>query len=106
MSNEVVLVAYIEARPGKEDELEAVLKSVQAPTHAEPGCRVYAVHRSAAKPGRFIFIERWANQAALDSHLASSHIQAALSRQNELMSVFEIEILLPMPATTHPAGKI
>jgi quinol monooxygenase YgiN len=38
---EVRVIARAVARKGKEDQLKALLQGMLAPTHAEPGCRLY-----------------------------------------------------------------
>lgn len=39
---------------------------------AEPGCIQFEVFRSALNPARYVLIEHWENQKALDDHLAAS----------------------------------
>ena len=74
----VVLNVHMEAAPGRETDLEHVLRSLVAPTRKEPGCLVYRLHRDPQHAGKFMFYERFASQAALDAHLASPHFQAFL----------------------------
>ena len=57
--SEVVVVAVAQAAPGKQAEAEVLLRSAIAPTHAEEGCITYALHRDAADPTRFVYVERW-----------------------------------------------
>ena len=83
---EIVVVGSLRARPGKEDEAREALGGLVAPTHAEDGCLLYALHQGVADPTRFAFVERWASQEHLDTHLASPHIAAVLARGDELLS--------------------
>ncbi len=39
----------------------------------------YDLYESAAAPGVFVTVERWTDQAALDAHLQSPHVAAALA---------------------------
>jgi quinol monooxygenase YgiN len=68
---EVVVVGSFTARPGNELEAEEAFRALVAPTHAEDGCIIYALHRGVDDPRRLTFIERWASRQALDAHLAS-----------------------------------
>ena len=43
---EVRVIARAVARKGKEDQLKALLQGMLAPTHAEPGCRLYELYES------------------------------------------------------------
>ena len=49
---EVHVIARAVARKGKEDQLKALLQGMLAPTHAEPGCRIYELYESGER-GRF-----------------------------------------------------
>jgi quinol monooxygenase YgiN len=68
----VQVIARAVAPEGKEDELRALLQSMLAPTHLEPGCELYELYVSDAE-GRFYFYEIWESQAALDEHAATPH---------------------------------
>ena len=37
-------------------------------SRAEPGCLRFDVYHSSAEPRRFVLVEHWASQEALDSH--------------------------------------
>ena len=73
---QVTVVAKAKAKPGKEKDLEAALKAVVPPTHAEPGCLRYIVHRGVEDKSLFSVIERWDNMDSLQSHLQTAHVQA------------------------------
>ena len=92
------VVAVIKAKPGKEKEAESMLKGLLAPTHAESGCLLYALHSVGGDPRTFIFIENWASAEALQAHLSSSHIASALARQTELLESLQIMPLEPLVA--------
>ena len=36
----------------------------------EPGCLAHAVHQDAENPARLVFVEQWADRAALSAHFA------------------------------------
>jgi len=74
--SEVTVVVLFAAKPGRGDEAEAAVREVAGPTHAEAGCILYAAHRVTGDPDRLVLIERWADRAALDQHLAAPHLLA------------------------------
>lgn len=49
--------------------LEASLQHVRR-SRTEPGCLSHAVHRDVENDNRLVFLERWADRAALDVHFA------------------------------------
>jgi len=82
--SEVVVVGSFKAQPGKEEEATEAFRRLVAPTHAEPGCILYALHRGVDDPSRLAFVERWASREELDAHLQSDHVADVLERVEEL----------------------
>lgn len=74
--SEVAVVALIVAKPGAEAILLEQLEGIVGPTRSEEGALQYDLHRDLQEPRRFIFIERWASEAALAAHARSAHIDA------------------------------
>ena len=57
----------------REDSFEAVRKLSLEHVHRsrkEPGCISHAVHVDCENPLRLVFIEQWADRAALSAHFA------------------------------------
>ena len=84
MSDAIRVLAKVVGRPDKVDDLISVLKSLIEPSRAESGCRQYQLLRSTSDPTLFTFVEEWESDAAMDEHLASDHVQAAIARVPEL----------------------
>jgi quinol monooxygenase YgiN len=85
MSEVVVLVTLV-ARPGKESEAEKFLWDLLEPSHKDAGCLLYAVHRAVDDPRGFAFVERWESRELLEQHIATEHIQTAMSRVDEFFT--------------------
>lgn len=81
--SEIILLVNLYAKEGREVDAERFLLDLLAPTHAEDGCLLYAVHRGLDDPRRIAFVERWESQELLDKHLHSDHIQQALADVGE-----------------------
>ena len=76
MSEEqVTVIAYIEIKPGTEEDFKDELNKVIAATRAEPACLNYDFHQSAKEPTLFVAYENWTSMAGLDQHAKSAHIQ-------------------------------
>lgn len=82
----ITVVAQLHAKPGEEARVQRELLSLLAPTHNEPGCLNYDLHRPADTPALFLFHENWASKADLDQHLKSPHLQAALANVRERLA--------------------
>jgi quinol monooxygenase YgiN len=105
--SEVVVVGSFTAEPGREAEAEETFRALLEPTHGEDGCILYALHRGVDDPRRLTFIERWASREALEAHLASPHIAAALARATELFGESgDITVYEPVPGGQERKGSI
>jgi quinol monooxygenase YgiN len=82
----VVVVATFKAKEGKEAELLEGLKGLVENSHMEAGCLTYALHEETLDPGRYILVENWTSQVALDAHFLQPYIQDAADRGDELLS--------------------
>ena len=94
---ELTVIARVNARPGKEAELEQALRAVVAPTHAEPGCLRYALHRSSNDPATFVLVERWVSKEALDQHLEMPYLKALRARFQELVEGRDVSLYELLP---------
>ena len=70
----LTVIAYMQAAPGKEDELRRELTALIEPTLREDGVVNYDLHESVEQPGAFFFYENWESAAKLDAHLATPHL--------------------------------
>ena len=66
-------------------------------SRAEAGCLAHAVHQDVENPARLVFVEEWADQAALAAHFAvpASRVFAkalgALAVEPPQLQVFEAQ---------------
>ena len=58
MADEILSIAIIEALPGKEAELVALLRELYTMMKAKGYCRD-SLHRDTARPGRFVHLRHW-----------------------------------------------
>ncbi len=93
----VVVLARIEALPGHEADVEALLKWQVSPTLEERGCLNYDVHRDRDDPCVFWLHETWASEGDLEAHGRSEH----LSRNHERLKAH-----LAVPAQVHRLSKL
>jgi quinol monooxygenase YgiN len=73
-------VATLRIQPGKEEQVEAILRDLQATTLAnDRGCIRYEWYR-ASTPQTYILLERWTDQAASQQHLNAPHVVSAVEK--------------------------
>ncbi len=80
------VVARVIALPGKVEQVKSVLFALVEPTRQEEGCITYELWQNQEDPTDFTFVEEWQNQAMLNAHLASAHIEAAESQLDSLLA--------------------
>ncbi|KWE49235.1 antibiotic biosynthesis monooxygenase [Burkholderia ubonensis] len=90
---EIAVVALIVAKPGEEEKLRVALEGIVEPTRNEPGALQYDLHRDLKEPARFVFVERWASEAALAAHAGSAHILAYREAAAGWIASSEIRVL-------------
>jgi len=76
----MVVVATFEAQPGKEQEVEEILKAAVPNTQAEEGTLVYNLHRAQGNPCKFMFYEKYADEAAFAVHGAAPYLAELITK--------------------------
>lgn len=64
----IVVTGEVTARPETFDELKRVSLEHVHRSLAEPGCLHHSVQVSCEDPLKLVFVERWADKAALKAH--------------------------------------
>ena len=90
------VVAIFRAKPGTEETVEQLFRSVIDATLVEEGCIHYQLNRDAEDPRRFIWTEEWQNRELLDRHLNSAHIQKLFAELPQYIESSEIITLNPL----------
>jgi quinol monooxygenase YgiN len=85
MNPGLTLIAFLQGKPEKRDELLATLREFVKPTRAEDGCVDYHLHVSDDDPNRFIFYENWRSKPDLDVHLKTPLLTAFFNRRMDLL---------------------
>ena len=70
-----VVAITIEAKPGDEDSVAAILDVMVAPTMAEPGVKLFLPYRSPSNPALFFVYELYLNAAGWAAHETTEHFK-------------------------------
>jgi quinol monooxygenase YgiN len=79
------LLAFLEAKKGKESELERILLDLIPPTLKELGNIAYVPHKSVENPLIFMFDELWENEKAIEEHFKQPHMINLIEKLNSLL---------------------
>src|SRR5499433_1624014 len=66
----IIVTGSVTAKPETFDEVRRLSLEHVHRSRAEPGCISHAVHIDCENPLRLVFIEQWADRAALAAHFA------------------------------------
>lgn len=81
----IAVTARITAKPGREAEVEAILRSFVTETRKEPGVRTYALHQMEDQPRTYFFYERHESRASFTEHLAMPYLEKGLAKAIALL---------------------
>jgi quinol monooxygenase YgiN len=79
------VVVHLRAQEGRGAELGEALKGLIDPTRAEPGNISYELLASLDDERDYTFVEEYQDGDALDAHMNTPHVQAAMAAMPELV---------------------
>ena len=57
--------------PNRRDDVLEVLRSIQGPVLAQPGCTAFHIYEEQYSEGAVVLVERWESMSGLEAHLRS-----------------------------------
>ena len=66
----ILITGSAQVKPGRRDEALALGIAHSARSRAEPGCLAHNCHVDAEDANRIVFVEQWADLAAVRAHFA------------------------------------
>ena len=74
-TTEVYLVSYVDVLPSARNTMAAAIRQYRDASRGNSDGRIEAFEQ-IGRPGHYVVIERWKDQAALDAHAATAHAKA------------------------------
>ena len=87
-----IVLVILEAKPGKEKELEESLNAVVEPHRSQKTCLDYKIHHDTSNPAKFGIYARWTNEEEHDKEFHKSYVQELLKKLEEIL-VKPLEVL-------------
>jgi quinol monooxygenase YgiN len=97
----IIVLGTVLVREGQRAEALALSQAHVARSRAEPGCLLHGVHQDTENPDRLVFVEQWADAAALRTHFdlpasrAFGKAIAALALATPPLSIYEATPVRP-----------
>lgn len=73
--SELKIIATIVAKPAHQKELEKVCQAVVDGSRKEAGNVAYELHQDTKNPPKYVILEVWQSQAAIDTHNETAHFK-------------------------------
>lgn len=97
----IIVLGSVAVRPDAIDEAWRLSQAHVARSRGEPGCIAHAVHRDAEQALRLVFVEQWADRAALAAHFRVPRSRAFVAALRALASEpprIEVYEASPLPS--------
>ncbi|WP_291200732.1 putative quinol monooxygenase [Hyphomonas sp.] len=97
----ILVIGHVMTSPETAAEITRLCTEHSARSRKEPGCFAHNVHVDCENPARLVFVEQWADMAALKAHFAVPESNAfvreirALSTGRTHMTVYSAEETRP-----------
>lgn len=83
----ITCTAKQHVKPGKEAELERLMKALVADVRAhEPDCTIFEFVRSQSEPGVYLVVEQYADEAAFARHRQTEYLQRTIPAMLECLA--------------------
>ena len=82
----VIIIARISAKADGAARMRQILMDLVAPSRGEPGCLSYELFQDDENSPDFVTVERWADSAAVEAHMATAHIGEAIAKASSLFA--------------------
>ena len=101
----IVVVADMFGIAGRRPELLTALMQIERDAQRQPGCRRYSVATSLSDPDRIVVVAEWADEAALESHYASSEFEQFQFALNGLLARPSETVVHTVAASNRPVAS-
>ena len=100
----VVVVGQVHTLLGRRAEVVELLADTQARAREEPGCVSYDFAEAVGDPGRFVVVQEWRDEAAMEAHYRSDGYVDYQARIGELLARPSEVRIHHVRETLHPEG--
>ena len=76
MDSRMMIIAKLSVKPEKAKDFSEAAKEMIENSNKESGCTFYQLFQDPYDNSRFVFVEEYKNQAAVDAHFAADYFKA------------------------------
>ena len=86
VDSKMMIVARLSIKPDKIKDFTEVAKEMIANSNKEEGCTSYQLFQDPYDNSKFVFVEEYKNQAAVDAHFATDYFKAFGTKIGDLIA--------------------
>ncbi len=91
--SELKIIATITVKESSVEQMQPIFKAVIAGTRSEEGNVNYVLHQDVKKSNKYVMVETWKSQEAIDAHNASDHFGAFVKDSEGLLEAIEVSVI-------------
>jgi quinol monooxygenase YgiN len=82
----MMIIANVTVKPDKAKAFTDAAKEIIEKSNKEAGCKSYQLYQDPYNNTKFVFVEEYKNQAAIDAHFASDYFKAFGPKISDLVT--------------------
>ena len=91
----ISIVAKFIVKEEKEEKFLELVAELEVASQSEKGCIEYVLHKDVNKPLTYCILEKWKDQAAIDTHNATSHFTTIVPKLTKIAEA-EVNVYEPV----------
>jgi len=91
--DEFQIIAIMTVKPEVVRDILPIFEAVVIGSQEEEGCISYNLHQDINDPTKFVMVEEWESQKAIDFHRTTEHYKAFKNASKDLIIKTEVSIL-------------
>lgn len=91
--DELKIVAIITIKPEAVNDILPIFQAVVQGSQEEEGCISYNLHQDISDSTKFVMLEEWKSQSAIDSHNNTDHYKTFKEASKDLIVKSDVSIL-------------
>ena len=88
----LIIAGHFQVRSTSLDEILTYIPNLERDTRSEDGCMLYAIALDDPSSARFVIIEKWRDQEALQAHLALPATKQFVAKLQDTVTEIELKI--------------
>ena len=82
----MMIIAKVSVKPDKTRVFVAAAREIIEKSNKEAGCSFYQLYQDPYDNSRFVFVEEYKNQTAVDAHFATDHFKGFGAKIGDLVA--------------------